>query len=62
MRARAAGLKKISEKALIHLLASLPPTPTVPAAVFPQLNIRKLLEDSRLPPINVICQKVGLAV
>jgi hypothetical protein len=25
----------------------------------PQLNIRKLLEDASLPPINIICQKVG---
>jgi hypothetical protein len=24
-----------------------------------QLNIRKLLEDLRLPPINIICQKVA---
>jgi len=24
-----------------------------------QLNIRKLLEDKRLPPINIICQKVA---
>ncbi|WIA29180.1 hypothetical protein OEZ86_011691 [Tetradesmus obliquus] len=24
-----------------------------------QLNVRKLLEDSRLPPINIICQKVA---
>lgn len=24
-----------------------------------QLNIRKLLEDQALPPINIICQKVA---
>jgi hypothetical protein len=24
-----------------------------------QLNVRKLLEDSRLPAINIICQKVA---
>lgn len=25
----------------------------------PQLNMRKLLEDSKLPAINIICQKVA---
>jgi hypothetical protein len=45
----------------------LPPFPSSPPppAPFPfppallQLNIRKLLEDAALPPINIICQKVG---
>lgn len=42
-------------------LPLLPPPPApfpFPPALL-QLNIRKLLEDAALPPINIICQKVG---
>jgi hypothetical protein len=33
--------------------------PRNPCTCLVQLNIRKLLEDQELPPINIICQKVG---
>ena len=33
--------------------------PTIQLPLSPQLNIRKLREDARLRPINIICQKLG---